>query len=170
MRLAPFIAAYRWPIYLGGLLTLSVTAHALLVFVATRPSTPAPLGDYYDRAERWEADQALLDASAALGWQVEIELPGDAPFALAARRPIDVAVRDAEAPVTGLRGRLLVSRPDASQLSDAADLIELPHAPGHYRALVALSAAGLWQLTLDLRRGETRFVHQRRVELDGVRR
>ncbi len=165
-RLPQLLSAYRWPLYLVSLLGMSIVAQGVLVYVATRPDAPRPLDNYYDRAQQWDADEALLGASKQLGWTVQLEIPGGVEYAVAALRPVDLKVRDREGqPVTGLVGQLLAARPSDNRVRASSALTELPHAPGHYRTLARLPAAGLWELNLDLRRGEQRFVHRARVEI-----
>ena len=42
VKLLRLISDYRWPIYIGGHLTMSVVACGVLVWVATRPDAPRP--------------------------------------------------------------------------------------------------------------------------------
>lgn len=166
-RLRHLLSAYRWPVLLGGLLSMSVVANAILVFVATRPDAPPPIADYYQRALQWDADAAVLAASQQLGWSVEFAIPAGGQYAVSARRPVDVAVQDHEGqPVRGLSGRIVAIRPADARLNGDSPLVELPHAPGHYRTLAQLPARGLWELNLDARLGSQRFVHSARVLVD----
>ena len=61
MKLLRLISEYRWPIYLGGLLAMSVIACGVLVWVATRPDAPRPIKGYYEAAQAWDADEAVED-------------------------------------------------------------------------------------------------------------
>ncbi len=161
-----FISAYRWPIFILGLLGMSFTAQGILVVVATRPDTPPPIADYYERALAWDADSAVLAASRRLGWRVEIDVPAGKQFAVASRRPVDIVIHDREnQPVSGLRGRLIAIRPADTRLNGASDLFELPHEPGRYRTLARLSAPGLWEMSIDGHLGDTHFVHTARIDL-----
>ena len=62
------VSEYRWPIYLGALLAMSVISSGVLVWVATRPDSPRPIKGYYEAARAWDADEAVEDASRQLGW------------------------------------------------------------------------------------------------------
>lgn len=164
-----FLSAYRWPVFIFGFLAMSIVANGVLVYVATRPDVPRPIKDYYSRSLSWDAQRAQLAASRQLGWTVDIKVPAGRQFAVSARRPVDVVVRDRQGqPVTGLQGRIFAMRPANTSLNGFSPLTELPHAPGSYRSLARLGAPGLWQLSIDARRGETAFVHTRRVSVDGV--
>jgi len=168
MQIRRFISAYRWPLFLTGILGMSVAAQGVLVFVATRPDSPRPIADYYVRGLAWEADAALVAASGRLGWSVEVEVPAGQEYDLAARRPVDVTVRDGEGqPVRGLTGRLVAVRPADTRLNGESPRGERPHEPGRSRPLARRSAAGLGELRLDARRGETHFVHTERVVVGG---
>lgn len=95
------LSDYRWPIYLGGLLTMSIVACGILVYVATRPD--APLSGYYEAAGN--ADEAVEAASWQLGWTVRYELPAGVPHVPGMPRPVDVQVSDRDGrPVGDLAG------------------------------------------------------------------
>lgn len=170
MKIAHVLSAYRWPIFLGGILAMSIVANGILVFVATRPDSPAPIAGYYEKGLEWEADSAQLAASRRLGWKVTFEVPTDEVFAMAERRPVDITVcaRD-DAPVTGLIGRLVTVRPADTRLNGESELFELPQEPGHYRTLACLPVDGIWELSIDAHRGETPFLCTERVTLGGAR-
>lgn len=166
MTLRSALSTYRWPIYLGGLLGMSVMAQGVLVYVATRPDAPRPIGNYYQRSLSWDADAAVLEASRALGWSVRVEVPGDTPHAAGMPRPVDVRVLDRDGdPVAGLAGQLHVLRPSDARLSQSGTLTEIPHRPGTYRTLVRLDLPGLWEFRLDARQGSQRFVHTQRLNV-----
>ena len=114
MKLFRLVSEYRWPIYIGGLLTMSLVACGVLVFVATRADAPRPIDNYYEAAQSWDADAAVLDASRALGWTVTFDLPADIPHVAGMPRPVDVTVVDRQGqPVAGLAGQLLANRADS---------------------------------------------------------
>ena len=168
MRLKHFISAYRWPLIISGLLGMSILAQGILVYVATRPDAPRPIADYYERGLAWEADAAQLAASQRLGWSTTVEVPAGEQYTLTSRRPVDITVHDRDGqPVSGLSGRLVAVRPADTRLNSESQLLELPHAPGNYRSLASLPVGGVWELSLDVRRGETHFVHTERVTVDG---
>ena len=73
VKLLRTLSEYRWPIYLGGLLAMSIVACGVLVWVATRPDSPRPIRGYYEAARSWDADEAVEDASRQLGWTVRYD-------------------------------------------------------------------------------------------------
>ncbi len=168
MKIGHFLSSYRWPIFLGAILGMSIIAQGVLVFVATRPDAPRPIARYYERSLAWDADAAVAAQSRRLGWTVKVEVPAGEHYAVAARRPVDISIGDDEGqPVTALEGRLVAVRPADIRRNGESTLVELPHAPGHYRSLAPLSAPGIWELSIDVHRGDTRFMYTERVVIRG---
>ena len=166
MRFLRTVSEYRWPIYLGGLLAMSVVASGALVWVATRPDSPRPMKGYYEAARAWDADEAVADASRQLGWTVRYELPPDVPHYRGMPRPVDVRIADrAGKPVSGLTGALHAVRPSDTRLNQSGELTELPQQAGSYRTLLLLDAPGAWELRLDAALQALRFVHVARLTL-----
>jgi nitrogen fixation protein FixH len=160
------VSEYRWPIYLGGLLVMSIVACGALVWVATRPDSPRPIKGYYEAARAWDVDEAIEEASRQLGWTVRYELPGDVPHYPGMPRPVDVRVADRDGkPVSGLAGRLLAVRPSDTRLNQSGELTELPQEAGSYRTLVRLDEPGAWELRIDTKQQALRFVHTARVTI-----
>jgi hypothetical protein len=158
------VSEYRWPIYLGSLLAMSVVASGVIVWVATRPDTPRPIKGYYEAARAWDADEAVAEASRQLGWTVRYELPSDVPHTPRMPRPVDVRVADRDGnPVPGLAGRLFAIRSSDTRLNQSGELTALPQTPGGYRTLVRIDAPGAWELRIDVRRDALRFVHAARM-------
>jgi nitrogen fixation protein FixH len=164
VKLLRTVSDYRWPIYLGGLLTMSIVACGVLVWVATRPNSPRPISGYYEAARAWDAGQAVEDASRQLGWTVRYDLPSDVPHYPGMPRPVDVRVADRDGrPVSGLAGKLFAIRPSDTRLNQAGDMTELPQKAGSYRTLVRLDEPGTWELRIDAKQQALRFVHTARV-------
>lgn len=164
MKIFRLLSEYRWPIYLGSLLAMSVVASGVIVWVATRPDTPRPIKGYYEAAQAWDADEAVEEASRALGWSVRYELPADVPHFAGMPRPVDVRVADRDGrPVAGLAGRLFAIRPSDTRLNQSGDLVALPQEAGTYRTLVRMDAPGEWELRIDVRQAALRFVHAARL-------
>lgn len=164
MKVTRVLSDYRWPIFIGGLLAMSIVASGVIVWVATRPDAPRPIKGYYESARAWDADDAVEQASRQLGWAVSYELPGDVPHFAGMPRPVDVRVADRDGtPVTGLAGRLYAIRSADTRLNQTADLVALPQSPGLYRTLVILDAPGEWEVRIDTTLATTRFVHAARL-------
>jgi len=166
MKFFRLVSDYRWPIYIGGHLTMSVVACGVLVWVATRPDSPRPIPGYYESARTWDADEAVIAASQKLGWTVRYELPAGVPHTAGAPRPVDVTVVDRHGqPVTGLSGRLFAVRPSDERLNQHGELVALPAPAGSYRTLVRLDEPGTWDVRIDTKQQTMRFVHAARMHL-----
>ena len=164
MKFLRLVSEYRWPIYLGGLLAMSVVACGVLVWVATRPDTPRPIKGYYEAARAWDANEAVEEASRQLGWTVRYELPSGVPHVAGMPRPVDVRVADRNGkPVSRLAGRLFAVRPSDTRLNQAGELVEMPQEAGSYRTLVRLDEPGAWELRIEVTQGALRFVHAARL-------
>ncbi len=170
MKFFRLLSEYRWPIYLGGLLSMSIIACGVLVWVATRPDAPRPIKGYYDAARGWDADRAVEQASREIGWTVRYELPSDIPFYSGMPRPVDIRVVDRHGqPVSGLTGHFFAVRPSDTRLNQTGELVELPQAAGSYRALVRVDEPGRWEFRIDARQDGLRFVHAARFDVpEGV--
>ena len=166
MKLLRLISEYRWPIYIVGLLSMSVVACGILVWVATRPDSPRPIKGYYEAAKTWDADEAVEEASRQLGWTVRSELPEGVPHFPGMPRPVDVRIADRDGkPVSGLSGLLFAIRPADGRLNQTGSLVEIPQEPGTYRSLVRIDEPGAWELRIDAKREALRFVHAARIEV-----
>lgn len=166
MKFLRLVSEYRWPIYLGGLLAMSVIACGVLVWVATRPDVPRPIKGYYEAARQWDADEAVEQASRQLGWTVRYELPADVPHYAGMPRPVDVHVADREGrPVQGLAGHFFALRPSDARLNQTGTLAEMPQRPGSYRTLVRVDEPGAWDFRIDARQQRLRFVHGARLDV-----
>lgn len=166
MKLLRLLDQYRWPIFVGGLLSMSIVASGVIVWVATRPDSPRPMEGYFAAAQAWDVNEAEKAASRELGWTVRYELPTDVPHLQGMPRPVDVTVADRSGtPVTGLEGRLFVIRPSDTRLNQHGALSAIPNAPGRYRTLVRLDESGEWEMRLDASQQSLRFVHAARMQV-----
>ena len=166
MKFLRLVSEYRWPIYLASLLSMSVVASGVIVWVATRPDSPRPIKGYYEAAQAWDADEAVEQASRQLGWSVSYQLPSDVPHVAGMPRPVDVRVADRDGrPVSGLAGRLFALRSSDTRLNQSGELVALPQTPGRYRTLVRIDAPGAWELRIDVRQEALRFVHAARLAI-----
>ncbi len=166
MKLFRLLSEYRWPIYIGGHLTLSVVACGVLVWVATRPDAPRPIAGYYRAAQTWDADEGVQEASRQLGWTVRYDVATGLPHYPGMPRPVDVTVTDRERrPVAGLVGELVAIRASDARPNAAGELVAVPTAPGRYRTLIRLDDPGTWEFRLDTRQQAMRFVHVARFSV-----
>jgi hypothetical protein len=166
MNVARLLSEYRWPIFVGGLLSMSIVASGVIVWVATRPDAPRPMQGYFEAALAWDVTEAEQQASQQLGWTVRYELPTDVPHMRGMPRPVDVTVADRTgAPVGNLTGRLFAIRPSDTRLNQTGTLSAIPNQPGRYRTLVQLDESGEWEMRLDTTQQSLRFVHAARMQV-----
>jgi nitrogen fixation protein FixH len=166
MNILKTISKNRWQFYVLGIMVMTLSAQAVIVYVATRPSAGRPFSNYYQRSLNWDADGAIAAASQALGWTVAVDVPRGAELAYSELRPVDLVVKDRDGkPVTGLDGRVLTSRAADVKAGGAATLVALPQEPGRYRALARLASPGLWDLGLDAHLGMQRFIYRTRIDV-----
>jgi nitrogen fixation protein FixH len=171
-----WISAHRWPLGVVGILLMTFSANAVLLFQATRPDAAAPIEDYYARSLRWDETLALRESSRALGWTAAWDLPAGPEYAPSMPRPVDLSLTDREGlPLRGIRGTLTALRPSDPSLTEQAQLTELPHAPGVYRCLLRFPVDGVWEIQADLSaKGTegggtaTRWVATRRLQVTSV--
>jgi nitrogen fixation protein FixH len=151
-----------WPAFVVALLLLGIGSAFEALFAARSDGGAQIVEDYYDAALGFEDEQAARAASAALGWAADVEV-GVCENGLCA---VELTVRDrAGAPVTGLAGVLTTSRPQEAGTAAKIPLAPKEGAPGVYRQLVPLAAAGLWDFSIDARRGDERFLTTTRLDL-----
>jgi hypothetical protein len=168
VKILKVLSDYRWPIFIGGLLSMSIVASGVIVWVATRPDAPRPIKGYYESARAWDADEAVEAASRQLGWSVSYALPADVPHYPGMPRPVDVRVVDRQGlPVAGLQGRLFAIRPSDTRLNQTGDLVALPQSPGTYRTIVRMDVAGEWEVRIDVSQAALRFVDAARLTVPG---
>lgn len=119
---------------------------------------PQVIDRYYQQAVAWDSTAAVRQASRDLGWAVDVTRG-----AVDGRTVLDVRVTDRDGlPVTGLTGELLLRRP---QSAGVLERLRLDAAPATMlRAYPSVSGRGLWDIDVELQRGETRFVDTVRRE------
>ena len=117
-------------------------------------SSPGLVADHaYELGRHYNQELAAARAQASLGWTASLDVAdGEAVFA--------VTGRDG-APIAGLDVDLVALRPVGAGEPLAAKLVEAT--PGRYRAPLALTRAGQWQLDLVARRGAAEFVLGKRI-------
>lgn len=150
-----------WPAFVVALLLVGIGSAFNALFAARSDGGAQIVEDYYDVALGFEDEQVAQAASAALGWTSEVEV-GACEGGLCA---VELTVRDrAGAPVTGLTGVLETSRPQTAGVIAKIPLAPKEGAPGVYRQLVPMSAAGLWDFAVDARLGDDRYLTTTRLD------
>jgi nitrogen fixation protein FixH len=141
----------QWPIGVAVVLVLTVALNVYVAFLANDDPSVSVESDYYQKAVRFDADQALRRRSDRLGWRGEtltaslLDSAG-APVRGAVVRFTARAVVRGNDPVTGT----------AREEGD------------HYVATLPMLRRGLWDVAVEIVRGRDRFVTQRRLDLPAI--
>lgn len=156
---APPAKAWRWPLFLVGLLVMGVITQVVLIVVAVSDPRQHVEADYYAKALAWDAQLAEERASADLGWTVGWTLR---PVATGARI-LELDVRDAGGgALAGADVRCRARHRAALHQVLTADCSET--APGIYAGAFSMRREGFWELALEVVRGEQRYVVTRVID------
>lgn len=156
-------AGTRWQVGVVGALVGVVGLYAVLIRVAADPAALAHDERYYQHAVNYDAEQAIAQRTARLGWRIALEatpLAGPGPGAITAR------VTDATgAPVSGATVRVT-----AFHLAHA-DVITEARATADRDAYVARidpMRPGLWEVEVEVYRGTDHLRAAQRVDVGRV--
>ena len=149
----------HWPIGVAAVLGLTVAANIYVMVRANDDPSVAIAKDYYQRAVRFDADQALRQRSARLGWRVSLE----AARTSAGEATVTAVLLDsAGAPVRGAIVRIA-----AHAVARSNDVFTATATPAgdRYLAVVPVNRGGLWDIDVEAVRGSERFVTTQRLDL-----
>jgi nitrogen fixation protein FixH len=145
---------WHWPLLVSAALLFTVGVNVVMLFASgADPNGTVVEPDYYRKAVEWDRTMARRAASDSLGWRA------DATFGSVAEgaRPLTVALTDSAGRVVADAQVLvtLIHNMEASQ-QVRATLERRPD--GAYAGSVAAPRTGRWEVRVDARRGESRFV------------
>ena len=161
LHLPPHIT---WPLFIVGLLSMSVVTVVITVVAARSDGGPQVIDDYYRKAVNWDETAALQAASDALGWQADIAIPSD-PLNTTAR-PVDITLVDREGrPIAEAQGTIRAFRPHRAQAVAERPLTAVPETPGLYRQVFPIQQAGLWDFEIIARKDTMTFITTIRKEV-----
>ena len=149
----------QWPIGVVAVLALTVAANIYVMVRANDDPSVAIAPDYYQRAVRFDADQALRQRSARLGWRVSLE----AARTSAAEATVTAVLVDS----TGAPIRGAIVRIAAHAVARSNDVFTATATPAgdKYVAVVPVNRGGLWEMNVEAVRGSERFVATQRLDL-----
>ena len=149
----------QWPIGVVVVLALTIGVNIYIAFRANDDPSVSAESDYYQKAVRFDADQALRRRSERLGWHLTLV----ANSATAGEATITAALVDSSgAPVHGAVMRLTarhVARGDEPFSATAREDGD------HYVATLPMARRGLWDVDVEIVRGTDRFVTEQRLDL-----
>ena len=149
----------QWPIGVAAVLTLTVAANIYVMVRANDDPSVAIAPDYYQRAVRFDADQALRQRSERLGWRVTL---GAARMSASEATVTAVLVDSTGAPVHDAIVRIA-----AHAVARSNDVFTATATPAgdRYLAVLPVNRGGLWDMDVEAVRGSERFVATQRLDL-----
>jgi len=161
-----FFQTYRWPTLIVGLLVGHVTLMMFCVtYAVSSHATAGVTPDYYNKALHWDDARRQRQINEALGWGVTIT--PDVFTDTHGQRSVLVQVTDAQGqPIDDAEVRASVYHavyPGSTQAGARAT-------PGDngYQLTLPMRRGGLWHITVDITRGDQRFVHSREQRVANV--
>ena len=155
--------AWLWPAGLALALAVSAGSNILFMVVANRDPSFAVEPDYYRKSLEWDRTMAQEQANRALGWTLAVEsLPAPA------RGHLRLVARLADGAGRSLDGAVVTL--DAMHGARAAEVVrgELAgEGGGRYAADLPLRRRGLWELRVQVQRGNDVFTRRLSVDLPG---
>jgi nitrogen fixation protein FixH len=149
----------QWPIGVVAVLVLTVAANIYVMVRANDDPSVAIAPDYYQRAVRFDADQALRQRSARLGWRVALE----AARTSATEATVTAVLVDS----TGepIRGAIVRIAAHAVARSNDVFTATATAAGDKYLVVLPVNRGGLWEMNVEAVRGSERFVATQRLDL-----
>ncbi len=149
----------QWPIGVAVVLVLTVAAN---IYVAVRANDDPSVhieSDYYQKAVRFDADQALRKRSERLGWRVTLV----AARAATGNETVTATLVDS----IGQPVRGAVVRIAAHAVARANDVFTgtAVENDGAYVATLPMARRGLWDVDVEAVRGSDRFIASQRLDL-----
>ncbi len=149
----------QWPIGVAAVLAITVAANIYVMVRANDDPSVAIARDYYQRAVRFDADQALRQRSERLGWRVSLE----ASRTTAAEATVTALLVDSiGAPIRGAVVRIAAH---AVARSNDVFTATATAAGDKYLAVLPVNRGGLWDMDVEAVRGGERFVATQRLDL-----
>ena len=163
-------ANVRYPLMIGGLLSIPVTVVTIAIVVMSGDKGFAVEPNYYQKAVSWDAEMAQRRANLDLGWSVRWTATAAGSPAgpdLRAVRPgtvLDAALVDRQGdPVAGAAVTVVLFHNGES--GRRVEQALKPDATGSYRGGVAMERDGLWELRLTATRGPVVFTDRQRLDM-----
>ena len=153
----------QWPIGVVVVLVLTIGANIYVAFRANDDPSVSVETDYYQKAVRFDADQAMRRRSERSGWRLALTA---APAATGGQTLTASLVDSTGVPVRGAVVRftaLAVARGNDPVRGTARE------AGDQYVATLLMIRRGLWDVSVEVVRGSERFVAAQRLDLPGSR-
>jgi nitrogen fixation protein FixH len=152
-----FARGLHWPVIVVLILGGSVSMHLVILAKATGDPSFVIEKDYYEQATRWDATQEERRASEALGWKVDARARAVGPDL-----EVEIAVTDAAG--RPIEGADVWVKGFAIARSAAVAHATLDFDDTRYRGRLDHGRPGLWDLDVEVRLHDQRFLTKKRVE------
>ncbi len=150
-------AKHFWPGFIIAQLSIAIIASFTILYFAQSDGGPQVIPDYYERSANYDDIYQARQASIELGWQVDVRLGGEYG---------ELILRDRSGePVDGASGSLAFYRPSLAEPVAISDVHPKSGTPGHYIFEDAAELRGLWDLDINLERGDDFFITVLRREI-----
>ena len=152
----------QWPIGVAVVLAATVGINVYVAFIANDDPSVSVESDYYQKAVRFDAEQAMRRRSLRLGWHLAL----DATTAAAGGETLTAVLVDSVGlPVRGATVRFTarhVARGNEPLNATAREEGD------RYVATLPMERRGLWDVDVEIVRGTDRFVTEQRIDLPGI--
>jgi nitrogen fixation protein FixH len=152
----------KWPMVIGGLLTVHVLASLFFVYLATSNPSFAVEEDYYQKALAFDEKRAQEARNRALGWTLDATIERGAR----AGEPAALIAHLADRSGTPLAGASVAVEAFPIARADHILRAELRAGPdGDYHCSLPVRRGGRWELRFDVHLGDERFTNTSRLFL-----
>lgn len=143
----------RWTSFIVGFFALQAGLWSFALTYVTNDPSHAVVEDYDRLALNWDEQRAKIDASAALGWHLEVDVQAGQPSQPHAPGTIRVTLKDRDRrAVSADQVMATVFHQAKASQRQTVELTETE--PGLYVGHAALERAGKWRVRIDASRGE----------------
>lgn len=154
--------AYFFPALIIGLLVMQIGLCFIGVYMATRSDANVVEHDYYDKALHWDQQVAAEQASAALGWQAEINI--SAMPDMQANRTFVLSLKDrAGAPIADAKIRMIYFHHAHARQVETVELRD--QGAGFYSAVLPIARPGIWEFRMVAEYGKEKWMKKQQVTL-----
>jgi nitrogen fixation protein FixH len=150
-----------WAFFPVGLLLAMFVGWGLMLSIALDDPAFGVEPDYYDKALKFDAQQALERDSRRLGWSLDLEIQ---PTRRDAAELIAIVRDRSGAPIDA--ARVSLSAFHNARSSNIVELVLQPKGNGRYSGPLTPARAGLWEFRFQVDKGSDRFLRVVRSDVN----
>lgn len=148
-------SGWIWPVLICGLIGLNMSIVGVTVYCAVSDRSFAIEPDYYQKATGWDASRAEQARADKLGWEAECTLRAAAGEEKLPRLVVTLSEPGGGARAMVKDASVEVEAFAQSRSGDRQRARLLVGEDGRYAGPLAVDRAGLWEIRVTARRGET---------------